>query len=206
MAINLVNRVQRILLSPSAEWDVIDKEPVDIPGTLTTYVAPLVVASAIAGFLGSLLFRPTFMGIAIGPSMTGLLIVAIVNIVLAIVMVYVFAFIVDALAPSFNAQKNFGQAFKVSAFSGTAGWVGGIFTIIPVIGWIIALAGAIYSLVLIFLGLPKLMKAPQDKGVIYTVVAVVIMVVIYLIIGYVQSRLMASFMMSTLTVPTIPGQ
>jgi hypothetical protein len=195
MAVNLVSRVQKILLSPNSEWDVIDKEPADIPGTLTTYVAPLVIAAAVANFLGSMLFlRTTVYGITVGPSMTGLAIGAILSVVIGIAMVYVFAFIVDALAPTFNAQKNFGQAFKVSAFSGTAGWVGGIFTIIPVVGWLIALAGLIYGLYLLFVGLPKLMKPPADKGVVYTLACIGIIIVIYFIVAYIQNRVIAGFM------------
>jgi hypothetical protein len=195
MAVNLVSRVQKILLSPKSEWDVIDKEPADIPGTLTTYVAPLIIASAVASFLGLMLFaRTTVYGITVGPSITGLAINAILGVVIGIAMVYVFAFIVDALAPTFNAQKNFGQAFKVSAFSGTAAWVGGIFTIIPVVGWILALVGAIYSLYLLFVGLPKLMKPPADKGVVYTLACIGVIIVIYLVVGYIQSRVLQGFM------------
>jgi hypothetical protein len=195
MAVNLVSRVQKILLSPNSEWDVIDKEPADIPGTLTTYVAPLVIAAQVMSFLGLMLFaRSTVYGITVGPSMTGLAINAILGIVIGIAMVYVFAFIVDALAPTFGAQKNFGQAFKVSAFAGTASWVGGLFSIIPVIGWIIAIAGGIYSLYLLFVGLPKLMKPAPDKGVVYTLACIGVIIVIYLIVGYIQGRVLQGFM------------
>jgi hypothetical protein len=195
MAVNLVSRVQKILMSPKTEWDVIDKEPADIPGTLTTYVAPLIIAAQVATFIGLMLFaRTTVYGVTVGPSITGLAINSVLAIVLGVVMVYVFAFIVDALAPSFGAQKNFGQAFKVSAFSGTAAWVGGIFNIIPYVGWILALVGAIYSLYLLFVGLPKLMKPPADKGVIYTLACIAVIIILYIIIAFITARVRAGFM------------
>lgn len=195
MAVNLVSRVQKLLMSPNTEWDVIDKEPADIQGTLTTYVAPLIIAAQLATFLGLFFFaRTTVYGVTVGPSITGLAINAVVGIVIGIVMVYVFAFIVDALAPSFGAQKNFGQAFKVSAYSGTAAWVGGIFNIIPFVGWIIALVGAIYSLYLLFVGLPKLMKPAADKGTIYTLASIAVIIILYLIIGFIQARVQTGFM------------
>jgi hypothetical protein len=206
MAVNLVSRVQKILLSPKAEWDVIDTEPPDVTGVLTTYVAPLVAISAIAGLIGALIFPVTVMGITVRPSITALAIGAVVQIIMGIVMVYVVAFIIDALAPSFGAQKNFNQAFKVAAYSPTAAWIGGLLGIIPAIAIIGALVGGIYSLVLLFLGLPKLMKAPADKGIVYTIVVIVVIIVLSLVVGFIVAKVAAGFA-PTPTVPTVtvPG-
>src|ERR1700741_1824833 len=103
-------------------------------------------------------------GIVIKPPITSLLIQAVISIVLGVCMVYVFAFIIDMLAPLFGAQKNFNQAFKVAAYAPTAAWVAGIAQIVPVIGWIVVLAGPIYTLYLLFFVLPKLMHIQSDNG------------------------------------------
>ena len=44
------------------------------------------------------------------------------------------ALIIDALAPSFNGTKDPVKAFKVAAYSATAGWVAAILNIIPMLG------------------------------------------------------------------------
>ena len=44
--------------------------------------------------------------------------------------VYILALIIDALAPNFHGTKNQLQALKVAAYSSTASWVSGIFSLI----------------------------------------------------------------------------
>jgi hypothetical protein len=202
MAVNLVNRVQKIIVSPKSEWDVIDKEPTDVTGTLTTYVAPLVILSAVAAAAGLIIFGINIgFGLVVRPSITTVLIQAVLQVVLGVVSVYILAFVIDALAPTFGAQKNFNQAFKVAAFSPTPAWIGGILAIVPAIGWIGSLVGGIYALYLLFVGLPKLMKPPADKGVVYTIVVIVVLIVIYLIIGFIVAKVAMSFAPT----PTIGG-
>lgn len=202
MAVNLVNRVQKILLSPKSEWDVIDKEPADVTGTLTTYVGPLVVLSALAAAAGLIIFGISIgFGLTVRPPITSVLIQAVLAVVLGIVSVYILAFVIDALAPSFGAQKNFNQAFKVAAFYPTAYWLGSLLAIVPAIGWIGSLVGGLYSLYLLFVGLPKLMKPPADKGIVYTIVVIVVLIVIYLIIGFIVAKVAMSFAPT----PTISG-
>jgi len=196
MAVNLVSRVQKLLMSPKTEWDAIDTEQTDVMGILTTYVAPLVILGAVASLLGMLIFGINVgYGIVIKPPITSLLIQAVISIVLGVGMVYVFAFIIDMLAPSFGAQKNFNQAFKVAAYAPTAAWVAGIAQIVPVIGWIVVLAGAIYTLYLLFVGLPKLMKPPADKGTVYTLACIGVAIVLAIIVGFIVSRVAGGMMM-----------
>jgi hypothetical protein len=103
--------------------------------------------------------------------------------------VYVLALIIDALAPTFGGQKNQIQAFKVSAYAGTASWLAGVFNLIPALS-ILGLLG-LYSLFLLYRGLPKLMKTPEDKALPYTALVIVAAVVLALIVGAVTAPLMA---------------
>jgi hypothetical protein len=65
----------------------------------------------------------------------------IVSFVLSLVMVFLLALIVDALAPTFGGTKSQINALKLVAYSATAGWVASIATVIPVLGWIVAIIG-----------------------------------------------------------------
>src|SRR3546814_4956515 len=80
--------------------------------------------------------------------------------VLSLVMLYVVALIINALAPTFGGQKDQLQAVKVIGYAWTAAWVAGIATIVPWLGWLVVLAGGIYSIYLLYLGLPHTMKCP----------------------------------------------
>jgi hypothetical protein len=111
---------------------------------------------------------------------------ALVSYVLTLVGTYVLALIIDALAPTFNAQRNQIQALKVAAYSMTAAWVAGIFVIIPMLG-VLGILG-LYSLYLLYLGLPVLMKASRDKALPYTAVVVVAALVVFFAIGMIAGR------------------
>ena len=180
---SLIDRVKNILVTPRTEWDVIAAETTSGAALVTGYVLPLAAISALAGFVGmslvgmSVPFAGTMrMGITSG------LAAAVFALVMAVVMVYVVAFIVDALAPTFGAQKNMAQALKVVAYAYTPVWVVGIVRIIPALGILVLLA-ALYGIYLLYLGLPRLMRAPQEKAAGYTVVVVIVCIVLAVVIG-----------------------
>ena len=175
---DLVSRVKNICLSPATEWNVIAEENTPPGELITSYVLPLAALSAIAGFIGGsiiggLLFGRT--GIVLG------LVIACLSIALAVASVYVLAFIIDALAPSFGAQKNSTQAFKTAAYSYTPAWLAGLLSIIPLLG-LLSILFALYGIYLLYLGLPKLMKSPEDKAAGYTLVVVVCAIILSVVL------------------------
>jgi hypothetical protein len=177
----LVARVQNILMKPAAEWDVIDGEPATVGGLYTGYACILAAIPAIASVIGS------FLLLHYGALL--LLVSLILSYVLSLVGIFVIALIIDALAPSFGAQKSQIQALKLVVYSYTASWVAGIALIIPVLGGLIALAGWIYTLYILYLGLPKLMKSPADKTVGYFVVSLVVAIVVYALIAVIAGMI-----------------
>ena len=181
---NLVQRVQDILLKPKPTWDVIDGEPATVNGLYTRYAMILAALPAVAGLIGNLALSP-MMGRMGAYSFTGSIVWAVLQYGLALVGIYVFARVVDALSPSFDGSPNQIQAFKAVVYGATASWVGGALVFIPVIGWLIAIAGGLYSLYLFYLGLPKLMKVPETKALGFVVVSIVVAVVIQMVIGWI---------------------
>jgi len=109
---------------------------------------------------------------------------AIVRYVLTLVGVYVLALIIDALAPTFSGEKNIDQAFKLAAYSYTPGWLVGIFALIPALGFLGILG--LYGIYLLYVGLPVLMKSPQDKSKRYTITIIIAAVVIFIVIGVIS--------------------
>jgi hypothetical protein len=178
----IVDRVKNICVAPSLEWSVIAAEPISPGSLITGYVLPLSALGAAAGFVGGSLIGRTlpFVGTYRTSLGTGLT-VACFTVVMAVVGVFVLSLIINALAPTFGGEKNSSQALKVAVYSYTPAWVAGVFNILPLLG-ILAILGGLYGLYILYLGLPRLMKCPQDKAVAYTAVIVVCAIVLSIVV------------------------
>lgn len=188
---NLIDRAKNILITPNKEWDVISGEEPNIPGIITGYVLPLAGAAAVAAFIGYGLIGFNY---GFGIHMRGVdwgLYQAITVLAGALLSVFVSAYIIDALAPSFGSEKNMGRSVQLVSYSYTPGWIGGLLAILPSLAIIGSLAG-LYGLYLLYIGLPKLKKTPQDKHVSYFVVSLLVMIVVFVVIGLILGRIFMS--------------
>jgi len=179
----LVDRVKNILLKPKEEWTVIEGETSSTADLLGGYVAPLAGIAALCGFIGSSIIGTSmpFVGTFRMPIFWGMGI-AVLTFVMAFVSVFIVSFIIDALAPTFGAQKNSAQAMKVAVYAYTPGWVAGVLNIIPLLG-ILGILAALYGIYLLYLGLPRLMKNPEEKSIGYTAVVVICAIVVSLVLS-----------------------
>lgn len=194
-AAGIIKRAKNIILKPKETWPVIAAEPATTQSIYIPYVMLLAAIGPLAGFIGGQVFGITVFGVTYHPPLIGALVSAILSYGLALGTVFVLALVIDALAPSFGGQKNQVQALKVAAYSATAGWVGGIFGLIPALTLIGALFG-LYGLYLLYLGLPVLMKAPEDKALGYTAVVVIVAIILFLIVGAIVGAVAAPSLVS----------
>ena len=186
----LVTRIQGILTSPKTEWPIIADEPATTADIYRNYVFILAAIPAVCSFIKSSIIGISlpFVGnisVSIVSGLSG----AVLSYVLALVGVFTIAMIIDALAPRFGGTKNQVQALKTAAYAYTAYWVAGIGQIIPLIGFLVLLAGGLYSLFLLYLGLPFTMKPSPDRAVSYTALVVVCAFVVGLEIATVSGAL-----------------
>jgi hypothetical protein len=189
--LDIKTRVRNILLTPNTEWPAIAEEPTDKAAVVTGYVMPLAAIGAIAGFIGGSLVGMSlpFLGRYRVPITTGLA-GAVFTFVFAIIGVFVLAFIINALAPTFGAQQDSNKAFKVAVYSYTPAWIAGVLQILPALGFL-GIIAALYGLYLLYLGLPALMKVPQDKAIGYTAVVVVCAIVLSIVVASIGGLIMA---------------
>ena len=181
----IIARAKAMFLGPRTEWPVIAAEPATVGSLFTGYIIILAAIPPIAHFISmAVIGTSSFLGSFRLP-MGWALETAVMTYVLSLVGVFISMLIVDALAPSFGGEKNQVQALKVVAYSYSAYWVASIAGIIPALGWLIALAGAIYSIYLLNMGLPFTMKNPAEKSVGYTAVIIIVTIVLYFVIGMV---------------------
>ena len=180
---NIVERVKKICLTPAAEWPVIATENTPAGTLISGYVLPLAAIGVVCGFIGgSIIGRSLpFIGTYRVPFVAGFA-AAIFTLAMTVAGVFVLSLIINALAPSFGAEKNQAQALKVAAYSFTPAWVAGVLQILPLLG-VLVLFAALYGIYILYLGLPRLMKCPEDKAVGYTVVVVVCAIVVNVVIS-----------------------
>ena len=193
------NRIKRIILEPKAEWPRIDAEPMTVRGIMIGWVLPLAAIGPVARLIGSLVFGYGLLGLHYRPTIGSAITTAVIGYIATVIATWVLALVIDALTPSFGGTKSNVQAMKVAAFSATAGWLAGIFGLLPSIAFL-GLLG-LYSLYLLYLGLPLLMKAPAEKAMSYTIVTIIVAVVLFILAAMLTSAVARVFV----PVPNLAG-
>jgi len=167
-----IARVKAILLSPRTEWPLIEAEATDVASIYRHYLVWLAGLSALAMFIGTSIVGVGGFGMTFRVPVLSGLASAVVSIVLTLLMVYVLAWVADALAPRFEGRKHFLSAFKLLAYASTGSLVASVVYVVPSLS-LLALLGSLYSVYLLYLGVPVMMKCPPAKALPYTAVLLV---------------------------------
>jgi hypothetical protein len=183
-----IDRIKSILTTPKTEWPIIEAEAATVPSIVRDWLVWLAAIPAIATFVGFSLIGFGMMGVTIRVPFLAGIAQAVVGLVMSVVMVWVIAKVADALAPRFGGRADFLSAFKLMAYGSTASMVAGIFYVLPSLS-MLALLGAIYTVWLIRLGVPVLMKVPEERAWPYTAVLIVCGFVAGLVVGMITSAL-----------------
>jgi hypothetical protein len=186
---DIIERVKSILFQPTPTWATIEAEPADVAGLYTRYLMVLAAIPAVCGFIGMSLIGMGAFGVSLRVPLVAGLANMVVSYVLSLVGVFVLALIVDALAPRFGGQKSSIQALKLAVYASTAAMLGGVFSLLPSLA-MLGLLAALYSIYLLYVGLPVLMKNPPEKTLAYTAVVLVAAIVMGLVMGAVSSVFM----------------
>jgi len=189
---NLVERVKNILITPKTEWEVINGETATPQSLLMGYVLPLSLVGAICAFIGFGLigFNTGLLGIRIKGMDWGLY-EAISRLLASLLSFIISAYVVDALAPTFKAEKNINKSAQLMAYSATASLVGGVFLLLPSLA-ILALLCGLYGIYIMYLGIGPIKKAPEDQKVVYMIVSIVIYAVITGLLLYILHMILGS--------------
>jgi hypothetical protein len=180
----VIQRARALLVSPRTEWPVIAAEPATVQDLYREYIMILAAIPPICQFVKTSILGYGWHGfriyrLGVGAGLTA----AIVEYVVSLLGVYVLAVIIEALAPNFAGESNRIQALKVAGYSYTASWIAGCAQILPGLYGLVALAGAIYSVYLLYLGLPSTMKVLPERAGGYTAVTVIVALILGWIIA-----------------------
>ena len=189
---DLIPRIQNLIMKPKEEWVKIKGESTPIPQLFMNYALFLVLISGIAQFVGYGLVgvRVPFVGVYRVGIISALL-RGVVFAGLQLVSAYIFGMVINALAPTFGSKPNLENAMKLAVYSMTPGWIGGIFYIIPALAFL-ALIASLYGLYVMYLGFASpMMDTPQDKVMGYTVASVVAAIVLTAVVSLVVGAIFA---------------
>lgn len=183
---NIIERAKNMIMTPKTEWLVVDTEQSTPMALLTSYVLPLAIIASLANVLRGLLFSSGFG--------TYFIWAAVIGFISILIGFYISIYVIDMLAPSFGSEKNLNKSAQLVAYSNTPAWVAAFLSFIPIIGWLLAIAGWVYSIYLFYIGLTIMKKTPEDKKVVYMIVAYI---VIFAVTAIISAILMAIFLGST---------
>ena len=178
----LLARVKNLLLQPATEWDAIDLEEVEPRRLALRYVAPLAVIPTAAIIVALAVVGVQAGGEWVRAPILGVLLSAFIFFVMTIGGVFTFAAIINWLAPRFGAEKNYRQAFKLSAYSVTAALVAGVLAAAPALQ-VVALMVSVYSLYLLFVGAPKVMHPAPKSALNFAIVTTFAAIAVALVVG-----------------------
>lgn len=183
----LVDRVKNMLSTPKSEWLVVDRERATPQSLLIGYVLPLAILASLGELLHGLMNSSSLFGHSyfVWPTLLGF--------ISLIVSFYISIYVIDMLAPGFSSEKNLNKSAQLVAYSNTPVWIAGFLSFVPVIGLLFLAVGWLYSIYLFYMGLGILKRTPEDKKIIFMVVAFIVMVAISIII---RAILMAVFVSS----------
>lgn len=187
----LIERIKNIILKPAQEWEVIKNEPASVQSLFLGYAVILAAIGPVCELIGGQIFGYGAFGVHWRPDLIAAIAGAVAGYITSLVGVFLLGLVIENLAPSFGGVKDQLRAMKVAVYSSTAGWLVGVFGLVPALG-VLAILG-LYGLYLLYLGLPRLMEAPQDKALVFTIVTVIVAVIVFLVVGWVSGAVVNAF-------------
>lgn len=188
---DIVERAKAITLNPTATWPVIEAEKHDAKSLFVPYMLILAAIPAIASFIGLSLVGMGGFGFNFRVPVASGLAMMITTYILSLAMTFGMGWLASALAPTFCGKSDLVQGLKLAVFGGTPMMLAGVFNILPALS-IIGLLVALYSLYVMYLGLPVLMKNPKEKTIVYMVVLIIASIIAGVVLSMVSRAFMPS--------------
>jgi|GEM_PF-4730655 hypothetical protein len=205
----LINRVKSLFTNPEDFWDDLLSLPDDLGVLLVPHVLALAAIPAIASFLGTLIGGASMAGQAgiVGRLVGFALVTLVLEYAFTIGTWIALGMILDALAPSFEARRDFQQSMKLATGTMSPLWLGALLylTSSPLLGLLGTLGGLGYGGYVLYLGLPRANGTPDEKRIPYVASAIGILVGLVLLIGVVRCSMYGCCIGSALVSHAIGG-
>jgi hypothetical protein len=154
----LFARVRGILMRPQTEWErIAGEEPASLIGS---YILPLAIIGAVISFAAGVLYS----GFDINAALAWRGIAAVLYVVFVVLGAIVAAWLISFLARRFGAEGDGGRARQLAAYSATPVLVAAVGALAPPVALIVTIAGGVYALILLAMGVGRLMPLPNSEN------------------------------------------
>ncbi|MEJ8567992.1 Yip1 family protein [Elongatibacter sediminis] len=170
------------LLSRETTWTEYLSENPGWQQTAMVLTGPLILLNVVLGVLFARMMGG-YTAYGVHMNVFSALIFALV---MAVIGFLVAVFVFNFLAGVFKGKTDFSRAFAAVSLAAIPAWVAGIVgALIPGIGFLISLAGAIMTLVFLYKIMPLALDVPSEKRVMHFVVSLIVIFLINLVVGMV---------------------
>ncbi|MSQ98570.1 MAG: DUF1282 domain-containing protein [Xanthomonadales bacterium] len=169
------------LLDRENTWRAYFENTPDWKETAISLTAPLILANVV---LSMVLSRMSggFVSYGIGH---GFLSALFISLFMAVIVLAVFAVVINLMAGVFDGKSDFSRAFAAVTFAMIPAWLAGIVgALIPWVGVFVALAGVITALVFLYQILPLALAIPEQKRVVHFVSSIILGIALEMMIGF----------------------
>ena len=189
---NIVQRVINIITKPKQEWLVIATEKPNSMRLIGGYALILALIPALSAFIKYGIIGSSFMGFVTRNIGYGFY-QGLISLLTALIGVYLLAWVIDLLGPSFESQKNFGRSLQLAVYSYTPQWLAGILLLFSTTLSMLIIVIGLYAIYLLAIGLPVLKDTPKDKVIGYVALTIIAMIVIGLVLALILGSIFGLF-------------
>lgn len=148
--------------------------------TATVLTVPLLLANVIL----SMLFARFTGGFAYHVPGHGFLAALFFGLLVLVIGVIVASFVFHFLAGVFSGKPDFSRSFAAVSLAMIPAWLAGIVgALIPWVGWVIAIAGGVTSLVFLYKIMPLALAIPENKRALHFIASIVSIIVVQMLVG-----------------------
>lgn len=184
----LARRAMAILFRPTAAWEAVAGETTSPRDVLLGYVAPLAAIPAVCGAAGGVLFGFTIADVGLKAGPIAVILEAVAGFALTLVGVWLAGHALAALGRMFGGAADFQKGLRLAAYSGTALWMAGLFYLLPGLQIPAVLLAALWSLYLLYRGIPGVLGVPEDRLLTCFATALLIVLFIAIVRGFLVAK------------------
>ncbi len=174
---NIFKRAINIMFRPKTEWEAVAAEKPRVPVLIFGYSLFFAIIPVTSLILGYGLFGRDISVTWDNSFGIGFL-QAFIFILAAFTAIIVGAVVINALAPAFGTEKNFGRAMQLTTYSFTPVFFAGVLFFFPFLSVLANLTG-LYGVFVLLIGLPIVMKTPSNNQIGYFFTSIGVLSVIY---------------------------
>jgi hypothetical protein len=186
--VKLIDRAFDICVKPRATFLAVEREKLGFTALYRDYVLWLAALPALVKLTVALFGRGGTGAAAGGRRLAATLSGAALDYICMLAGVYVLALAVDALAPLFGGERDEDRALRLCAYALTPSFLASATGALPGLAWTSVLG--LYSIALVIIGLPRLMRCDDDRALGYGASAAIAMAAISLATSVLTSRVL----------------